>query len=126
VLAAAPVWVIDLHAWWAWVVVVGNGVAGTWALVAHRYPQARARQLWWFTAVAQISIFVQAVLGVVLLQGRDLEPYRMHVFYGFVAAFSVAIVYSYRSQLRDRQYLLYGFGGLFLMGLGIRGMVLHP
>ena len=42
------------------------------------------------------------------------------------AAFSVAIVYSYRAQLRAQRYLLYGFGGLFLMGLGIRAMVLHP
>jgi hypothetical protein len=36
----------------------------------------------------------------------------------------VAIIYSYRSQLRHRVYLLYGLGGLFVMGLGIRAMVL--
>jgi hypothetical protein len=126
VLAAAPAWVIDLHHRWAWVVVVGNGLAGAWALAAHRYPQVRHPALWWLTAVAQVAIFVQAVLGVVILQDRDIDPYRMHVFYGFVAAFSVAIVYSYRNQLRERLYLLYGVGGLFLMGLGIRGMVLHP
>lgn len=125
-LAASPAWITDLHHRWAWVVVVGNGLAGAWALAAHRYPQVRTRWLWWVTGVAQVAIFVQAVLGVIILQDRDLEPYRMHVFYGFVAAFSVAIVYSYRNQLRDRIYLLYGLGGLFLMGLGIRGMVLHP
>jgi hypothetical protein len=126
VLAAAPAWVTDLHDQWAWVVVLGNGAAGAWALAAHRYPQLQSRWLWWVTAVAQISVLVQAVLGVVILQGRDLEPYRMHVFYGFVAAFTVAIIYSYRAQLRDRVLLLYGFGGLFLMGMGIRGMLLHP
>jgi hypothetical protein len=36
---------------------------------------------------------------------------------------AVAIIYSYRSQLKGKLYLLYGFGGLFLMGLGIRAML---
>lgn len=55
----------------------------------------------------------------------DVEPAEFHMFYGFVAIFAVAIVYSYRVQMEHRLYLLYGFGGLFLMGLGIRAMVLH-
>ncbi len=39
---------------------------------------------------------------------------------GFSAAFAVGIIYSYRGQLQDKVYLLYGFGGLFIMGLGLR------
>jgi hypothetical protein len=35
----------------------------------------------------------------------------------------VGILYSYRQQIRYRIYLLYGFGGLFVMGLGIRAML---
>jgi hypothetical protein len=35
----------------------------------------------------------------------------------------VAIIYSYRHQLEKYRYLLYGGGGLFLMGLGIRAML---
>ena len=35
---------------------------------------------------------------------------------------SVAIIYSYRLQIAQYRYLLYGGGGLFLMGLGIRAM----
>jgi hypothetical protein len=46
-----------------------------------------------------------------------------HAFYGFVAIIAIAIIYSYRSQLKGRVYLLYGFGGLFIMGLGIRAML---
>jgi hypothetical protein len=46
------------------------------------------------------------------------------MFYGFVAAITVGLIYSYRQQLTAYLYLLYGFGGLFLMGLGIRSMVL--
>jgi hypothetical protein len=47
------------------------------------------------------------------------------MFYGFVAIITVGILYSYRQQLRRHLYLLYGFGGVFLMGLAIRAMVLH-
>jgi hypothetical protein len=35
----------------------------------------------------------------------------------------VGIVYSYRDSLEGKLYLLYGFGGLFLMGLGIRALL---
>jgi hypothetical protein len=48
---------------------------------------------------------------------------KFHMFYGFVAIIAVAIIYSYRAQMRHRLYLLYGLGGLFLMGLGIRAML---
>jgi hypothetical protein len=126
VLAAAPAWVVDLHIWWAWVVVVGNGLAGAWALAAHRWEALRTPWLWRATAVVQLAIFVQVALGAIAIQGRETDDYGLHMFYGFIAAFSVAIVYSYRAQLRAQRYLLYGFGGLFLMGLGIRAMVLHP
>ena len=47
------------------------------------------------------------------------------VFYGFVALISVGLIYSYRQQMKDRQYLLYGLGCLFIMGLGIRAMLIH-
>ena len=33
----------------------------------------------------------------------------------FVAIIAVGIIYSYRHQLRQRIYLLYGLGGLFVM-----------
>jgi hypothetical protein len=47
------------------------------------------------------------------------------MFYGFVAIIAVGILYSYRNDrfVRGKIYLLYGFGGLFLMGLGIRAML---
>lgn len=116
----------DAHIVLAWFVVIANGVVGAWALAAHRSPALRSPWLWRATAVAEISILIQVMVGVAVISGRDTEPYGFHMFYGFVAAFTVAIVYSYRAQLRGHWYLLYGFGGLFLMGLGIRAMVLHP
>jgi hypothetical protein len=106
-------------------VVVSNGVVGAWAFGAEWQPRLRTRWLWVLTAVAQVAIFVQVGLGVAVQNVDEIEPPQMHDFYGFIAIITVAIVYAYRVQLRDRLYLLYGFGGLFLMGLGIRAMVLH-
>ena len=114
---------VDLHKSWAWVVIFGNALAGIWALSAHKLPQLRSRALWWFTAAVQLSIFVQVAMGVALVNHNKLEVPQFHAFYGFVAIIVVAIIYSYRAQLKKKVYLLYGFGGLFLMGLSIRAML---
>ena len=37
---------------------------------------------------------------------------------------AIAIIYSYRFQMKHRLYLLYGLGSLFVMGLGIRAMLI--
>ena len=113
----------DLHVGWAWMMIISNGLAGAWSLAAHRWPSVRTRALWWFTVVAELAVFVQVALGVATMQVDDIEPKQFHMFYGFVAIIAVAILYAYRSQLRHRLYLLYGFGGLFVMGLGIRAML---
>ena len=109
----------------AWVVVVANALVGLWALAAHWRPPLRVRALWWATIVAEVAIFVQVALGVALQNVEDIEPTQFHMLYGFSALFAVGILYSYRHQLKEKQYLLYGCGGLFIMGLGIRAMVLH-
>ena len=113
----------DLHSTWAWVVIIGNGMAGVWSLFALRVPALRTRALWWFTAVVQIAIVVQVVLGVILMNVHDIKVERFHMFYGFVAMIAGTIMYSYRHSLAHRIYLLYGLGGLFLMGLGIRAIL---
>lgn len=112
----------DLHATLAWFVVVGNALAGTWALGAHWLPALRHRVLWIVTAIVQIGLIGQVALGVAALSSLDGEPDQFHLFYGFVAVATVGIIYSYRAQLAAYRYLLYGGGGLFLMGLALRSM----
>ncbi len=113
----------DLHTNWAWVVIIGNGLAGVWSLSAHKLVSLRTRALWWYIGVAQATMFVQVILGVIMVN-RDKAVFpAFHAFYGFVAIIAIAIIYSYRAQLKGRVYLLYGFGGLFIMGLGIRAML---
>ena len=115
----------DLHEAWAWVVVVANALAGAWALTAQRVTALRGRPLWWYTAIAQITVFVEVVLGVILVNRNDYPLPRFHAFYGFIAIVAIGIIHSYRAQLRHRLYLLYGLGGLFIAGLAIRAMILQ-
>lgn len=113
----------DLHTNWAWVVIIGNALAGIWALSANKLVSLRTRALWWYTGVAQFTVFIQVIFGVIMVN-RDKAVFpAFHAFYGFVAIIAIAIIYSYRAQLKGRVYLLYGFGGLFIMGLGIRAML---
>lgn len=114
---------LEVHTSWSWIMIVGNGLAGLWALVAHRNVALRSRALWWFTGLTQFSVFVQVVLGVVIVNRNKIEYPAFHAFYGFVAIIAIAIIYSYRAQLKSKMYLLYGFGGLFIMGLGIRAVL---
>lgn len=114
----------NIHEGWAWVVIIGNGLAGLWSLGANWLTALRTRALWWFIGAAQVAVFVQVVLGVVLVGKFKVPLPEFHAFYGFVAIIAIAIIYSYRFQMQHRLYLLYGGGSLFVMGLGIRAMLI--
>ena len=76
--------------------------------------------------VAQLTRFAQALTGTILMTRDDLDPAPLHALYGFSSVIAVAILYSYRTSpsMRAKQYLLYGAGSLFIMGLGLRELVL--
>jgi hypothetical protein len=115
------------HEAFAWVLMSANAGAGAWCLLAHVEGRARHRLLWWAVIAAQVLVFVEVTLGVILMNVEDLEPPELHVLYGFSAIIAVAILYGYRSTsewVREREYLIYGLGSLFIMGLGIRELFL--
>ena len=114
----------DAHAAFAWFVIVANGVAGVWALAAERVLSIRHKALWWFTGVAEVGVAIQVMLGVAAMQLEDRDASDIHMFYGFIAFATIGIIYSYRQQLEAWRFRLYGFGGLFLMGLGLRALFL--
>ena len=113
-----------VHDWFSWVVILSNALAGLWALAAHRRPTLRSRALWLATAAAQVTVFVQAGLGSWIMVVQDRDAPDLHALYGFSALVAVGIAYSYRQYLRSHLYVLYGCTGLFLMGLGIRAVIL--
>lgn len=106
----------------AWILVAANALAGLWSLAAHRWAPLRGRPLWVAIVVAQLTTIAQAITGTILMARYDLEPARLHALYGFTAVITVGILYSYRtsSWMKGKEYLLYGLGCLFIMGLGLR------
>ena len=114
---------LDIHATWAWVVIIGNGLAGIWALTAWRKPAFRSRAMWWFIIFTQVAVFIQVILGVALVSAQKKHAPAFHMVYGFVALIFITLLYSYRISMKHRLYAIYGFGCLFVMGLGIRALM---
>lgn len=79
--------------------------------------------MWWITIAAEAAILLQVLIGVILVSSDEYEVPRFHMFYGFVIFITVGLLYQYRSEMKGRQELLYGLGGLFIMGLGIRAII---
>lgn len=115
-----------VHADFAWVVVCSNAAVGIWALAAHYREDLRGRALWRATLIAELTIVVQVAIGVALVAVKHIEVAQFHAFYGFVALATVGLIYSYRQQVAPHRYLLYGLGGLFLMGLALRAVSVSP
>lgn len=116
----------DAHDIMAWVLIGTNAIAGVWCLAAYRWPTLRGRPVWIGVIVAQLTTFVQAVIGTLLFQQDGVVLDDMHALYGFSAVIAVAIMYSYRTSpfLKGKELVLYGLGGLFIMGLGLRNLYL--
>ena len=106
-------------------VVVTGFFAGTWAVAAHFKEQVRSEKLWLAHHVFHFLVAVQVMLGAVLVGFSDVNADGNHMFYGFLTFVGVGIIIGYR-HLSQYKYLLYGVGGLFVMGLAIRAMLLNP
>ncbi len=113
----------DAHEAVAWAMIVTNTVAGVWALVVAATRVSSSAALWWFTGVAQATVVAQVLIGswMIGVDGREVDD--LHALYGFGSLIAVGIIWSYRSQLAHRIHLLYGGGGLFLAGMGLRALV---
>jgi hypothetical protein len=112
----------DLYRTGLWVQVGANAAAGLWALAAHRWPMVRSKALWVFTVVAQLVVTANVVMASVLLARYDWEFPELHMLYEFSGLVAIGIVYSYAQQMKPRRFLIYGGGGLFLMGLALRSL----
>ncbi len=116
--------VLDLHWVLAWAIVIGNGLSGIWAMTSNWIPKIRHRLLWVFVGLAQTAVVVQVWVGALIGMKAEFETDPFHLFYGALALLSAGFAWGYRHQLADRVYLLYGGVSLWIMGLGIRAMVI--
>lgn len=115
--------IVELYECTIWPWIVTNGLVAVWALLAHLDERFRRRSLWYATGLAQAIIAAHVLFAVIAQSQDDIEPGEP-LLYGLVAFMSCGMVFSYRSVMHDRPYLLYGLGGLWLMGLGIRAAYL--
>lgn len=115
----------DLHVATGWFMIGSNACVGVWALIAQYVPALRTRLLWVATAVAEVSTLVVAAIGALIVNREGIELDTFHALYGFSTIFAVAILYSYRNSpfIADKLHLMYGCGGLFIMGLGLRASI---
>ena len=116
----------DAHEVNAWLLIAMNAFAGLWCLAADRLDLLRGRVMWVVVVIAQFTTFSQAIIGALLANEDGVELDDMHALYGFSAIIAVGIMYSYRTSpfLKGKELLLYGFGSLFVMGLGLRNLYL--
>ena len=117
--------VSTLHEVLAWVAIVAGAVVGTWTAAAHWVEGLRAEFIWRANAAFHIAIVVQVALGGIIVGFGDVDGSQDHMFYGFLTFAGVGIIVGYR-HLSQYRYLLYGLGGLFVMGLAIRALLFNP
>ncbi|MCP4223892.1 MAG: hypothetical protein GY773_11160 [Actinomycetia bacterium] len=72
---------------------------------------------------AETIVVAQVFLGVAITMREEINN-DQHQLYGFSSFASIGFIFAYRNEMRDRPYLLYGFGSLWLSGLGVRAMFL--
>ncbi|CAN5175860.1 hypothetical protein BH18ACT5_BH18ACT5_01940 [soil metagenome] len=103
--------------------MVISGVGGLAALVMHWRKTPIGRTFWTIIALAVAALLFQVLLGLGAMNLEEKDPGNQHVFYGVVISFTLAFAYIYRTQFRKKPGLYYGLLLLFLMGLGIRGIM---
>jgi len=110
------------HSVWGWATVGILAAAGVISIVTHllgRFPE-------WLKAVLAVGFaaaLLQVVAGVWAFAVDGIQPGNQHVFYGVVTAFTLAFAYTYRTQFARKPALYYGLVMLFMMGLGLRGIM---
>lgn len=112
-----------LHEILAWVVIFAAGAAGLWAFAAHWVEPLRHPLLWVVNHAVHFLVAVQVAMGAILVGFTDVNADQNHMFYGFLTFVGVGLIIGYR-HLSEYRYLLYGLGGLFVMGLAIRALLL--
>lgn len=113
----------DFHSFWGWVAVGLCGFTGLWGLGASLAQRTPGKPFFWAIGMAVSAVVLQVAVGLAAMNLERTNPGNQHVFYGIVVSFTLAFAYIYRSQLRKRPSLYYGLLMLFVMGLGIRGIM---
>lgn len=113
----------NFHSVWGWFAIGLCGLVGLWGVVAAALRRPPARGFFVGVGVGVVAMLVQVATGIYAFSVEGTAPGNQHVFYGVVISFTFAFAYIYRSQFRARPALYLGLLMLFVMGLGIRGVM---
>ncbi len=113
----------DIHSVFGWVAVGVCGLTGLFGIALAILKRSPGRFFQVAMGVAVGALIVQVLLGVGSMNLEAQNPGNQHVFYGVVISFTLGFAYIYRAQFRKRPALYNGLLMLFLMGLGIRGIM---
>ena len=112
-----------IHQFWGWFAIGALGLAGLFGLALAIMRKEPTRTFWWTVGVAIVVMLGQIGMGLWMFSVDEIEPGNQHLFYGVVTLFAFSFAYIYRPQFAKRPTLSYGLLLLFVMGLGIRGIL---
>ena len=112
----------SIHSWFGWVAISLAGLSGLMGLVYHFRKRTIDLLFKGAVSLTVVAMLTQVGLGLIAF-GQDLEPGSIHMFYGFVILLTLTFIYIYRIQFERRPALYWGLALLFMMGLGLRGVV---
>ncbi len=113
----------EIHSVWGWVAIGIAGAVGLWGVVLGLAGKQPGRPFYVGLGVGVTAMLAQVAMGVYSFAVEGIQPGTQHVFYGVVITFTFAFAYIYRVQFRRRPALYLGLLMLFVMGLGIRGVL---
>ena len=83
----------EVHTAFAFVVIFSNALAALLAFVVNKTEVYGGRPFWLYIALAQTTVFIQAILGVALQSDENLPPRDFHYLYGFSMIVFVALLF---------------------------------
>lgn len=100
------------------------GICGIWALGLYLIRRPTSGALLAAIILGEVLILVQGLFGLILLSMGGHMASPIHWIYGAAAAACLPVVYAYLQKRSPRTRLLFiGIGCLFVVALGVRGMM---
>lgn len=115
---------VQLHTALGWWVAGATGLVGLWGVTLATTRRTPGPTFNRAVGAVIVAMTGQVILGLAALNlAAARPPGSQHIFYGVLVLFTFAFAYIYRSTLRRKPALSLGLLLLFVMGLGIRGIM---
>ena len=115
----------DLHQFVAYVVVALFAIGWIWGLGAWALKRSPGERYWLWVTVVQVSVGVQAIVGVLLFVTGKRAPQLLHYAYGIFPVLLLvgAHVYARKPEFADRPWFPFAVVAFFCFGLTLRALM---